>query len=43
MNKFINQPDSLQALGGCLFWLAAFALGAAVTGGALLRLVGALT
>jgi hypothetical protein len=42
MNKFINPPDSPQALVGCLFWLAFFALGAAVFWVVLLRLAGAL-
>ena len=42
MNKFINQPDSPQALVGCLFWLGFLALGAAVAWVSLLRLVGAL-
>lgn len=41
MNKFINTPDSPAALAGCVFWLFAFAAGAAVVWLALLRMAGA--
>lgn len=40
MNKFINNPDDLGSLAGCVFWLFALAAGAAVTLAVLVRLGG---
>ena len=43
MNKFINPPDSLASLAGCLFWLFAFAAGAALVWLTLVRVAGGLS
>ena len=40
MNKFINEPDGLGALAGCLFWLVFLSAGAALVWLALVRLAG---
>ena len=40
MNKFINDPDGLGALAGCVFWLFAFAAGAALVFATLVRMAG---